>query len=331
MFQALRLHHNGTTLSSSIDTLAESDLPNEGDVTLAVRYSSLNYKDGLAVTGRGKIVRGAYPFVPGIDLVGQVTASETDAYALGDWVIGTGWGLGENHWGGYSQVQRVQSDWLVPLPKGLSPVHAMAMGTAGLTAMLSVMALAEHGITPEKGKVVVTGASGGVGSMSVTLLAQRGYHVVASTGKAASHAYLSELGAAEIIHRDVLGKGPKRPLDRGLWAGAIDSVGSATLAAVLSQTARHGAVAACGLAAGHDLPTTVFPFILRGVNLLGIDSNTCPIPRRTAAWNRLAEELSAEALDAMMEVIPLSDVPRMADVITRGQVQGRVVVDVQAG
>src|SRR5690606_6522538 len=249
MFKALVLDDAGGRPSAAVRTLAPGDLP-EGDVTLSVLYSSLNYKDGLAVTGKGKIIRGGYPFVPGIDLVGTVEASASPAFRAGDVVIGTGWGLGENHWGGYAQRQRVRADWLVPLPEGLAPRDAMVAGTAGLTAMLAVMALEAHGAAPGGGEVVVTGASGGVGSMAVALLARAGFTVVASTGRRDAHDYLRALGAAALLDRDELGRGPQRPMDSARWAGAVDTVGGATLAAVISQLQRHASVAACGLVGG---------------------------------------------------------------------------------
>ena len=330
MFDALVLDQREGRLTAAVRSLEPGDLP-DGDVLVAVHYSSLNYKDGLAVTGEGKIIRGAYPFVPGIDLVGTVQASESPLFAAGDVVVGTGWGLGEVHWGGYAQQQRVRAEWLVPLPDGLSPRQAMVIGTAGLTAMLSVMALEAHGTTPDRGEVVVTGASGGVGSMAVALLARLGYTVVASTGSDAAHAYLRTLGAARIIARDELGRGPQRPMDTARWAGAVDTVGGETLAAVISQLGRHASVAACGLAGGSQLDTTVFPFILRGVNLLGIDSNTCPNDVRRTAWRRLAGALPAEALDRMTAaVIPLADVPAASRRILKGDVRGRTVVRVGA-
>lgn len=328
MFNALVLDEAGDRLAAAVRSLTTSDLP-EGDVLVAVQYSSLNYKDGLAVTGKGKIIRGSYPFVPGIDLVGTVVASQSPQFAEGDVVVGTGWGLGELHWGGYSQQQRLRSDWLVPLPAGLSPKAAMVVGTAGLTAMLSVLALEAHGIGPDRGEVVVTGASGGVGSMAVALLGALGYTVVASTGSAAAHDYLRGLGAARVIDREELGRGPARPMDSARWAGAVDAVGGETLAAILSQLDRHGCVAACGLAGGASLQTTVFPFILRGVSLLGIDSNTCPNDLRRTAWERIAGTLSAETLDRMTAgVISLGEVPEASERILRGGVQGRLVVDV---
>lgn len=328
--RALLLEQTDVGLVPTICERDSSATPNPGTVWLDVQYSSLNYKDGLAVTGKGKIIRGVYPFVPGIDLVGQVAASEAPAYRVGDWVIGTGWGLGEDYWGGYATQQRVEADWLVPLPPDLSPLEAMAIGTAGLTAMLSVMALEAQGVTPDRGEIVVTGASGGVGSMAVALLASQGYAPVASTGKGTSKDYLQQLGAVRVIDRTELAAGPRRPLDSARWAGGVDSVGGSTLAAVLSQTGWHGAVAACGLAASADLHMTVFPFILRGVSLLGIDSNTCPFPQRQEAWSRLATQLPKDQLATITQVVPLTDVPRLSEQIVAGQVQGRLVVDVHA-
>ena len=329
MFKALVLDQQADKVSASVKTLASDQLP-EGDVEVDVQYSSLNYKDGLAVTGSGKIVRGSYPFVPGIDLVGTVSASASPTFKAGDVVIGTGWGLGEQHWGGYAQRQRLQSDWLVPLPAGLTAHDAMAFGTAGLTAMLSLMALEAHNLQKDQGEVVVTGASGGVGSLAVALLARQGFSVVASTGSRAAHAYLETLGAARIIGREELGQGARRPLDSARWAGAIDTVGGKTLAALLSTLGRHGSIAACGLAGGAALETTVFPFILRGVNLLGIDSNTCPAPLRQAAWQRLATDFPKALIAEVTQTIPLDAVPKWSKAILRGEVQGRLVVDVHA-
>lgn len=326
MFTALRLHKVDKELKVKIEDLSDADLP-AGNTSLSVSYSSINYKDALAVTGKGKIIRGAFPFVPGIDLAGTILSSTNDAYPAGTKVIGTGWGLGENHWGGYSQQARVDHAWLVPLPSSMSLKHAMAIGTAGFTAMLSVMALQEHTISPEDGEVVVTGATGGVGSFAIALLAALGYETVASTGKADAHSYLKTLGATRIIDRTQLSAGAQSPLDSGKWAGAVDAVGSDTLAAILSQTKRHGAVAACGLAGGATLNTTVFPFILRGVNLLGIDSNTCPKERRLEAWQCLADTLSPSLLDQIMEVVSLTEVPACCDNLMAGGIQGRYVVD----
>ncbi|ACY48306.1 MDR family oxidoreductase [Rhodothermus marinus] len=326
--RALVLYNENGTIQPRIETLPEDRLP-EGDLLLEVHYSSLNYKDALAVTGRGKIIRGEYPFVPGIDLVGTVLESENPDIKPGQTVIVTGWGIGETHWGGYATRARVRSEWVVPLPRRLTPLEAMAIGTAGFTAMLSVMALEEHGLIPDQGEVVVTGASGGVGSLAVAILAHLGYDVVASTGKTSAYGLLQALGAARVIDRQELGQGPKRPLDSGLWAGAVDTVGGPTLAALLSQLKRHGSVAACGLAQSHEFTTTVFPFILRGINLLGIDSNTCPQERRRRAWHRLTHDLPKDALHRVTRVIPLSEVPQWSEAMLAGKTQGRLVVDVQ--
>lgn len=327
---ALLLERSPEGISPKIRALQGADLPQTGDVLVEVAYSSLNYKDGLAVTGRGKVVRGEYPFVPGIDLAGTVLHSEHPRFQPGDRVVGTGYGLGETHWGGYAQQMRVRGDGLVHLPRGLDAHAAMAIGTAGFTAMLAVLALEGHGLSAGTGDVCVTGATGGVGSLAVLLLAQRGHRVVASSGKADAEAYLESLGAAERIPREVLGNGPERPLESARWAGAVDTVGGPTLAALLSQTDRHGSVAACGLAASAELHTTVMPFILRGVNLLGIDSNTCPLPLREHAWRRLERDVPREVLTRITTTIGLAEVPLWSERILRGEVVGRVVVDVNA-
>ena len=329
MFNALMLDRAEEGLSAAVRTLNRDDLP-EGEVLVAIAYSSVNYKDALAVTGKGKIIRGAFPFVPGIDLVGRVEASDAPAFQEGDPVILTGGGLGERTWGGYSQMQRVSPQWLVPLPDAMTPLRAMEMGTAGFTAMLSVMALEEHGVSPDSGEVVVTGASGGVGSIAVALLAGLGYTVIASSGSEDAYDYLRALGAARIIPRDELGQGPERPLASARWMGAVDTVGGETLAAVLSTLGRHGSVAVCGNAGGHHLSTTVFPFILRGVNLLGIDSNTTPLPRRRAAWERLVTDLPEQAAAMIRsDLISLNQIPATCERFFEGGVRGRIVVDVQ--
>lgn len=328
--RALVLHKDEHgEVQARFETLSEDHLP-EGDVLLEVHYSSLNYKDALAVTGKGKVVRGDYPFVPGIDLVGTVLESGHPEVKPGQTVIVTGWGIGEEHWGGYATRARVRAEWTVPLPRRLTPLEAMAVGTAGLTAMLAIMALETHGLTPDQGEVVVTGASGGVGSLAVAILAHLGYEVVASTGKPQAHAMLQALGAARIIDRQELGEGPRRPLDHAQWAAAIDTVGGPTLAAILSQTRRHGSVAACGLAHSAAFHTTVFPFILRGINLLGIDSNTCPQELRRRAWHRLTHDLPKDALHRITRVIALDEVPAWSEAMLAGRTQGRLVVDVQA-
>jgi len=325
-FKAMLIEKVDKDVSVTIKELSTADLP-DFEVLISVAYSSLNYKDGLAVTNSAPVVR-KFPIVPGIDLVGTVEESISDAYKTGDAVVLTGWEVGEVYWGGYAQKARVKADWLVPLPSSLTPKQAMQIGTAGFTAMLSVMALEDQGVTPDKGEVVVTGAAGGVGSISIALLAKLGYTVVASTGRGDSLGdYLTALGASRIIGRF---EPSKRPLERELWAGAVDTVGNETLAALLRQTARGGAVAACGLAGGGNLPTTVYPFILRGVNLLGIDSGMCPIERRTQAWERLAELMSDEVFDLITEsTVTLEEIPDLSQQILKGQVKGRVVVDLE--
>ncbi len=298
----------------------------DGDVDVEVIRSTVNYKDGLAITGRAPIIR-RYPLIPGIDFAGRVTASRSEEFSPGDAVILTGWGVGEKHHGGYAERARVQAGWLVPMPAGLDFDSAMAIGTAGLTAMLCVLALEEQGVTPEAGEVLVTGASGGVGSVAVALLAKRGYHVVASTGKTDEAEYLKSLGAAEVIDRSLFAEKP-RPLASGRWAAAVDVAGSLTLANVLSQMKYGGVVAACGLAQGMDLPAWVTPFILRGVRLIGVESVMTPKARRIAAWQRLAEDLDRDVLAAMTRHIALDDVPEAAAEIVQGKVKGRLVVDV---
>ncbi|MBY8917170.1 oxidoreductase [Nitratireductor sp. L1-7-SE] len=304
--------------------LSEDDLM-EGDVTVAVEATTVNYKDGLAITGKAPVVR-RFPLVPGIDFAGTVTKSSHTGWKEGDKVILNGWGVGETHYGAYAERARVNGDWLVPLPDGMSAKDAMAVGTAGYTAMLCVMALERHGITPERGPVVVTGAAGGVGSVAIALLAGQGHHVIASTGRASEADYLKELGAAEIIDREEL-SGPARPLGKERWAGGIDAVGSHTLANALSMTSYGGAVAACGLAQGMDLPASVAPFILRGVSLLGVDSVMAPKELRMEAWQRIAKELDHKKLGAIASVVPFSDVISAATDIIEGRVRGRVVVE----
>lgn len=327
-FRALVLEEADKKVSASIQELDESQLP-DGDVTVAVSHSTLNYKDGMVLKGIGRLVR-TYPHVPGIDFAGTVTASDSSDYKPGDKVILTGWRVGEIHWGGYAERARVKSEWLVPLPAGLSEKQAMACGTAGFTAMLAVMALQDHGIDPGKGPVLVTGANGGVGGVALALLAAGGYEVHASTGRAALAGHLKGLGAAEIIPRDELDVVPERPLLSERWAGAVDAVGGNTLSCMLPQIKYLGAVAACGLAGGTQLNTTVIPFLLRGVRLLGIDSVMCPIERRVEAWSRIAAEMPKDALDSLTHEVPLSALPEQADRILKGQTEGRVVVDVSA-
>jgi len=327
-FKALVLENTAAGVGASVRELSEDALP-PGDVTVRVACSSLNYKDALILLGKGGLVR-TYPHVPGIDLAGTVAHAEGGAFAVGDAVVLTGWFVGERHWGGYAQRARVKSEWLVPLPEGLTPRRAMAIGTAGLTAMLAVIALEDRGLEPGGGEVLVTGASGGLGSVACALLAHRGYRVVASTGKAEAHDYLRALGVAEIIDRKALSEPSPRPLEKERWAGAIDSVGGHTLANMLKGLRYGASVAACGLAGGADLPATVLPFLLRGVNLLGIDSVQCPRPRRREAWRRLAAELPSETLDAIMRVVGLGEVAALAPEMLAGRLQGRTVVDVDA-
>jgi len=326
-FKALVLRQVDDQVQANVETLPPEALP-AGDVLVRVAYSSLNYKDGLAITGTGKVIRN-YPAVPGIDLAGTVVESNRPEFRPGDAVVVTGWGIGERHWGGLAEFARVQGDWLVPLPAGLNLQQAMAVGTAGLTAMLCVMALEEHGVKPGAGDVAVTGAAGGVGSVAVAILAHLGYNVVASSGRAALHPYLESLGAKQIIDRSVLATPSGRPLETERWAGAVDSVGGETLAALLRSTRYGGTVAACGLAGGSALNTTVFPFILRGVSLAGVDSVMCPTPRRQTAWERLARDLPAGVLERITQVVPLREVPALSQQILKGEVRGRVVVDLQ--
>lgn len=304
---------------------AESELM-EGDVTVRVTHSTVNYKDGLALTGKAPVIR-RWPMIPGIDFAGRVETSEHPDFKPGDLVVLNGWGTGETHLGAYAQKSRVKGEWLVPLPAGLNPDEAMAIGTAGYTAMLCVLALEKHGLKPADGPVVVTGAAGGVGSVAVALLAKAGWHVIASTGRAAEADYLKDLGAAEITDRAELAA-PGRPLGKERWAAGIDAVGSHTLANVLAMTRYGGAVAACGLAQGMDLPASVAPFILRGVSLLGIDSVMCPKPRRLEAWTRLASDLDRDKLALMTTTIPLGDVVETGRAILEGKVRGRVVVEI---
>lgn len=328
-FRALMLTEADGKVSAAITDVPLSDLP-DGDVTVAVEYSDLNYKDGMVVNGVGRLVR-EYPHIPGVDFAGTVEESRHPDFQPGDRVVLTGWRVGEVWWGGYAQKARVRGDWLIRLPDAFDTRRAMAIGTAGLTAALALIALEREGLTPDTdGELLVTGAAGGVGSVAVALAARSGYRVAASTGREETHAYLKSLGAQEIVDRKELSEGPVKPLDRERWAGAIDAVGSTTLAKLLSQLKYRSAVAACGLAGGADLPGSVIPFLLRGVRLLGIDSVMCPIPERREAWDRLARDLPLEQLDAVTSVAPLSDVPGLAGQILKGQVKGRVVVDVNA-
>jgi acrylyl-CoA reductase (NADPH) len=324
-FKALVANKGETGPSLAITDFAEADLM-EGDVTVRVTHSTVNYKDGLALTGKAPVVR-RWPMIPGIDFAGRVEASDNPDFKPGDLVILNGWGTGETHLGAYAQKSRVKGDWLVPLPTGLNPAEAMAIGTAGYTAMLCVLALEKHGLKPADGPVVVTGAAGGVGSVATALLARAGWHVIASTGRAEEADYLKGLGAAEIIDRNEL-SAPGRPLGKERWIAGVDAVGSHTLANVLSMTKYGGAVAACGLAQGADLPATVMPFILRGVALLGVDSVMCPKPRRLEAWQRLATDLDRDKLALMTTTIPLEAVAETGKAIVEGKVRGRVVVEI---
>ncbi len=309
-----------------LQTLPNDRLP-EGDVTVGVEYSTLNYKDGMIVQGIGRLVR-EYPHVPGIDFAGTVENSESPDYKPGDRVILNGWRVGEVHWGGFSSRARVKAEWLVPVPESLSTEQCMAIGTAGYTAMLSVMALEDHGFTPDSdGEVLVTGAAGGVGSIAVSILANLGYRVAASTGREETHDYLKGLGAAEIFGREDLATPPKGPLGSERWSGVIDSVGGPTLHSALASLKTHSSCAAVGLASGFKLDTTVMPFLLRGVNLLGIDSSTCPRERRLVAWDRLSRELPLDKLAAVTSTASLADVIDLAGKILQGQIRGRTVID----
>jgi len=323
-FQALLLR-NEPSFSAKVETLPLSNLKNEGDVVVRVSWSGINYKDALAVTNTGKIIRGDFPFVPGIDLAGVVESSESPDFNKGDLVLSTGWGLGENIWGGYSSLQRLKASSLLKIPAGLSARDAMIVGTAGLTAMLAVLEI-EKGPLGKIGPYLVTGATGGVGSFAVMALANAGYDVVAATGKADSHAYLRSLGASEIVERATLSASAKHSLDKARWSGCVDSVGSTTLESVISTTARHGTIAACGLAGGAELSTTVYPFILRGVRLIGIDSNTCPNEVRLVAWNRLALLAKAKDFGSLATEVALHDIPEASMRLMKGQVSGRIVV-----
>ena len=325
MFKAIVIEKDDAGYRAGLATLSDDALP-AGDVTVRVDYSTLNYKDGLAITGKGPVVR-AFPMVPGIDLAGVVEASEHPDYAPGDKVLLNGWGVGEGHWGGLAQKARLKGDWLIPLPQGLAAHQAMAIGTAGYTAMLSVLALERHGVTPESGEILVTGANGGVGSFAILLLARLGYRVVASTGRMGEAEHLRALGAAEVIDRAQL-SAPGKPLQKERWAGVIDSVGSHTLANACAQTRADGVVTACGLAQGMDFPATVAPFILRGVSLVGINSVTRPKVERLEAWGRLVRDLDLAALDALATDITLDEAIRAADDLLSGRIRGRVVVDV---
>ena len=324
-FKAIRIDKADKATAAALTQFDEAELM-EGDVTVRVEWSALNYKDGLALTGKAPVVR-RFPMIAGVDLAGTVEQSSHPQWKAGDKVICTGWGMGETHLGAYAEKARVKGDWLVRLPKGMSTREAMAIGTAGFTAMLSVLALENHGLTPNHGPVVVTGAAGGVGSVATAVLSKLGFHVIASTGRLSEADYLRGLGAAEVIDRSEL-SGPAKPLAKERWAGGVDSVGSTTLANVLSMTKYAGAISACGLAAGMDLPTSVAPFILRGVCLLGIDSVMCPIDVRNTAWSRLAGDLDSTKLTEITHEIGLDQVIDYGGKILAGQVRGRIVVKI---
>ena len=326
MFRALTIDNEGGEVRHAIKEISEDSLP-EGDVLVAVEYSTLNYKDGLVLKGLGNLVK-RYPHVPGVDFVGTVI--EGDGFQPGDKVVQTGWRVGELHWGGYAEKARVRREWLLPLPPGLSARDSMVIGTAGLSAMLSIMALEEQGLRPDQGPVLVTGATGGVGSVATAILANLGYEVVASTGKLQMRDYLLGLGAQSVIDRQELATPIGKPLESEKWAGCVDSVGGPTLARVLAQMKYGASVAAVGLAGGNKLETTVIPFLLRGVRLIGVDSVLCPNERRLDAWKRIITDLPMEKLRQGATEVGLADLPALADRILKGEISGRVVVDVKA-
>lgn len=324
-FRAFIVNKTDDDFTAEVKTIGLEDLP-AGDVVIKVAYSSVNYKDGLASIPNGKIVR-SYPFVPGIDLAGTVVSSKDSRFSEGQEVIATSYEIGVSHFGGYSEYARIPGDWIVPLPEGLTAREAMVFGTAGFTAALSVHRLEENGLTPEKGKVLVTGATGGVGSVAVSMLATRGYHVVASTGKESEHDYLRRIGAAEIISREELLGEKIKPLDKQLWAAAVDPVGGKTLSAILSKLDYNGSVAVSGLTGGTDVPTTVFPFILRGINLLGIDSVYCPMETRKLLWQRMATDLKPVGiLETIQNEVKLEELPDVLSGILKGENRGRTIV-----
>ena len=325
--KAILINKDDNGYGASLSDVDENDLP-EGDVTVQVDYSTLNYKDSLAITGSSPVVRN-FPMVPGIDLAGSVTDSSHADFCAGDKVVLNGWGVGEVHWGGLAQTARLSGDWLVPLPDAFNAKQAMGIGTAGYTAMLCVMALEDHGVTPDQGEILVTGAAGGVGSVAISLLAKLGYTVIASTGRTSEADYLKGLGASDLIDRNDLSEAG-RPLAKERWAGAVDAVGSHTLANICASMKYGGTVAACGLAQGFDLPATVMPFILRGVTLAGVDSVYCPKPRRIEAWNRLAQDLDISHIEMIMTEIKLADAIETAADQMAGKTRGRIVVDVNA-
>jgi acrylyl-CoA reductase (NADPH) len=325
MFKAIVINKDDKGYRAELDQLEESALP-AGDVRVQVHYSTLNYKDGLAITGKGPVVR-SFPMVPGIDFAGEVLESTSPEFKVGDAVLLNGWGVGEGHWGGLAQQARVKADWLIPLPKGFTAKQALAIGTAGYTAMLCVMALQKHGVKPADGEVLVTGAAGGVGSFAIALLSKLGFTVVASSGRPQEADYLRSLGAAEVIDRSSLSE-PGKPLARERWAAVVDSVGSHTLANACAATKSEGAVAACGLAQGMDFPGSVAPFILRGVTLYGINSVTVPKAKRIAAYEQLSALVDLTTLEAISQEISLGEAIQYADALMKGNVRGRVIVDV---
>ena len=325
MFKGILIEKDDSGYRANLRDIDESQLP-EGEVTIEVAYSTLNYKDGLAITGRGPVVR-RFPMVPGIDLVGTVESSTNPDYAVGDKVVLNGWGVGETHWGGLAQKARLKGEWLVPLPAAFTPRQAMAIGTAGYTAMLCVMALEKHGVTPDQGEIVVTGAAGGVGSAAIAILSRLGYRVVAVTGRPEESEYVKGLGAQEVLDRAAFAS-PGKPIGKERWAGAVDVVGSHVLANVCATTKYRGVVTACGLAGGMDFPATVAPFILRGVTLVGVDSVMCPRAERIQAWQRLARDLDLSKLDMIGHEISLAEAIPTATELLDGRVRGRVIVDV---
>lgn len=325
MFKGILIEKDDAGYRANLRDIDDAQLP-EGDVTVRVSHSTLNYKDGLAITGKGPVVR-RFPMVPGIDLVGTVESSTHADYQPGDSVLLNGWGVGEGHWGGLAQKARLKGDWLVPLPKQFSPQQAMAIGTAGYTAMLCVLALERHGVTPAHGEILVSGAAGGVGSVATAVLAKLGYTVVAVSGRTEEADYLKRLGASEVLNRSEFSS-PGKPLGKERWAGAVDVVGSHTLANICATTKYRGVVTACGLAGGMDFPATVAPFILRGVTLAGIDSVMCPRPERLEAWRRLGTDLDVSKLEMISTEISLADVIPTASKLVKGEIRGRVIVDV---
>jgi acrylyl-CoA reductase (NADPH) len=325
-FKAVVIDKSETDFTIGVKKVSFQDLP-AGEVLIKVAYSSINYKDGLASLPDGKIVR-SYPFIPGIDLAGVVVSSEDPRYTEGDQVIATSYEIGVSHYGGYSEYARIPADWIVPLPENLSLKEAMIYGTAGFTAALSIQRLEENGLTPEKGKVLVSGATGGVGSLALAILAKRDYDVVASTGKSSEHDYLYKLGAKEVVSREEVYNGKVKVLDKQLWAAAVDPVGGESLAAILSKIHYNGSVAVSGLTGGGNVPTTVFPFILRGINLLGIDSVYCPMEVRRPLWERMAADFKPEVLESISKEISLEELPKTLPIILQGQAKGRFIVKI---